>query len=95
MQYGGDGVDVPNRTMGDNYGLDKLRFLQPVPAGSKVRARAKLVEATEKNPGQYLFKLEVTVDIEGFEKYTALIHFCKKKKNQISTVHFMYDFWWL
>ena len=29
MQSGGVGVDVPNRTMGVNYGLDKLRFLQP------------------------------------------------------------------
>ena len=68
MQSGGVGVDVPNRTMGVNYGLDKLRFLQPVPSGSRVRAHAKLAEATEKNPGQYLFKLEVTVEIEGQEK---------------------------
>ncbi|MBQ0798930.1 MAG: MaoC family dehydratase [Porticoccaceae bacterium] len=72
MQYGGVGVDVPNKTMGLNYGMDKLRFLQPVPSGSKVRANAKLVEATEKKPGQYLFKLEVTVEIEG-EAKPALI----------------------
>ncbi len=68
MQYGGVGVDVPNKTMGLNYGMDKLRFLQPVPSGSKVRAKAVLMEATEKKPGQYLFKLEVTVEIEGEEK---------------------------
>ncbi len=68
MQSGGVGVDVPNRTMGVNYGLDKLRFLQPVPSGARVRAHAKLAEATEKSPGQYLFKLEVTVEIEGQEK---------------------------
>ena len=68
MQSGGVGVDVPNRTMGVNYGLDKVRFLQPVAVGSKVRANARLAEATEKKPGQYLFKLEVTVEIEGQEK---------------------------
>lgn len=68
MQSGGVGVDVPNKTMGVNYGLDKLRFLQPVPSGSRVRASAKLAEATEKNPGQYLFKMLVTVEIEGAEK---------------------------
>jgi acyl dehydratase len=68
MQSGGVGVEVPNRTMGVNYGLDKLRFLQPVPAGGRVRANAKLVEATEKNPGQYLFKLLVTVEIDGQDK---------------------------
>ena len=68
MQTGGVGIDVPNKTMGVNYGLDKVRFLQPVAVGSKVRAHAKLLEATEKNPGQFLFKLGVTVEIEGQEK---------------------------
>ncbi|MBV1932491.1 MAG: MaoC family dehydratase [Porticoccaceae bacterium] len=68
MQSGGVGLDVPNRTMGVNYGLDKVRFLQPVAVGSKVRANAKLAEATEKKPGQYLFKMAVTVEIEGQEK---------------------------
>src|SRR5258708_31114524 len=29
-------------SMGDNYGLDKLRFPAPVPVGSKVRVGAKL-----------------------------------------------------
>jgi len=30
----GVGIDVPNRTMGVNYGFDKVRFLQPVKVGS-------------------------------------------------------------
>lgn len=64
----GVGVDVPNRTMGVNYGFDKVRFLQPVKVGSRIRAKTKLLEATEKKPGQYLFKLEVTIEIEGQEK---------------------------
>lgn len=64
----GVGVDVPNRTMGVNYGFDKVRFLQPVKVGSRIRASAKVLEATEKNPGQYLFKLDITVEIEGEDK---------------------------
>lgn len=64
----GVGVDVPNRTMGVNYGFDKVRFLTPVKVGSRVRANAVLLEATEKKPGQFLFKLDITVEIEGEEK---------------------------
>lgn len=58
--------------MGMNYGFDKLRFLAPVKVGAKVRASAKLLEVTEKKAGQFLFKLEYTVEIEG-ETKPALI----------------------
>ncbi len=64
----GIGVDVPNRTMGVNYGFDKVRFLQPVKVGSRIRAKAVVLEAAEKNPGQFLFKLDITVEIEGQDK---------------------------
>ena len=50
--------------MGINYGFDKVRFLQPVRAGSRVRGRFKLLEATEKEGGRWLLKHEVTVEIE-------------------------------
>ena len=54
--------------MGLNYGLDKVRFLSPVPVDSKVRIHMKCIDITEKNPGQYLAKTEVTMEIEGVEK---------------------------
>lgn len=54
--------------MGMNYGFDKLRFMAPVKTGKRVRARAKLLEATEKKPGQWLLKFEYTIEIEGEEK---------------------------
>ena len=54
--------------MGVNYGFDKLRFLAPVPAGSKVRGRFKLMSAEDKGGGRWLIKHEVTVEIEGAEK---------------------------
>ena len=54
--------------MGVNYGFDKLRFLAPVPAGSRVRGRFKLLAADDKGGGRWLLKHEVTVEIEGADK---------------------------
>lgn len=54
--------------MGINYGLDSVRFIQPVKVGSRVRAQLTLVDVTEKNPGQWLIKGKVTLEIEGVEK---------------------------
>ena len=54
--------------MGVNYGFDKLRFLAPVPAGSRVRGRFKLLAADDKGGGRGLLKHELTVEIEGAEK---------------------------
>jgi len=58
--------------MGINYGSDKVRFLQPVRVGSRVRARQKYLEVTEKHPGQWLVRTLVTVEIEN-ETKPALI----------------------
>ena len=58
--------------MGVNYGFDKLRFLAPVPAGSKVRGRFKLLSAEDKGAQdgvtRWLLKHELTVEIEGADK---------------------------
>jgi acyl dehydratase len=47
-----------------NYGFDRVRFIQPVPAGSRIRVRLKLLDITERNTKQMLFKFEATVEIE-------------------------------
>jgi len=54
--------------MGVNYGSNKVRFLQPVRSGKRIRARFKLTEFDEKRPGQFQQSNEVTVEIEGEEK---------------------------
>lgn len=54
--------------MGVNYGLDRVRFLQPTPSGARVRGRFRLLEASEKGAGRWLLKHEVTVEIEGQDK---------------------------
>ena len=62
------GMVLDGTKMGLNYGLDKVRFLSPVPVNSEVRIRMKCIDVTEKNPGQYLAKTEVTMEIKGIEK---------------------------
>jgi acyl dehydratase len=62
------GVYPKNMLMGVNYGMNRLRFLQPVRAGKRVRGRIKPVSFTEKSPGQLLAATEVTVEIEGESK---------------------------
>ena len=62
------GMVLEGTKMGLNYGLDKVRFLSPLPVNSEVRIRMKCIDITEKNPGQYLAKTEVTMEIKGVEK---------------------------
>jgi acyl dehydratase len=59
---------VEGATMGVNYGFDKLRFISPVRAGSRVRGRFTLMEATLRKPKELLSRTSVTVEIEGEEK---------------------------
>ncbi|WP_095159334.1 MaoC family dehydratase [Pseudomonas sp. Irchel 3E13] len=51
-----------------NYGLDSVRFIQPVKVDSNVRLAVSLTEVTEKKPGQWLLKVTATLEIEGEEK---------------------------
>ncbi len=60
-------LDVPGVRMGINYGLDRVRFISPVPVGSRIRARSTLVSADEVAGGVQV-KSEVTVELEGSEK---------------------------
>ena len=64
----GSGLVIEGIKMGVNYGFEKVRFLAPVPSGSKIRGRFNLKDAVEKKPGQFLITYEVTVDIEGKDK---------------------------
>ncbi|WCD81331.1 MaoC family dehydratase [Pseudomonas sp. TUM22785] len=54
--------------MGINYGLDSVRFIQPVKVDSRVRLALTIMDVTEKNPGQWLIKARATLEIEGQAK---------------------------
>lgn len=57
-----------NLKMTVNYGLNKLRFLAPVPSGSEIRSRVKIIDAVAKGAGRYLLTSEITIEIKGGDK---------------------------
>lgn len=63
-----EGARVSNVKMGVNYGGNKTRFISPVRAGKRVRAHVKLLDLTEKRPGQWQQTNEYTIEIEGEDK---------------------------
>ena len=64
-----DVMQVPDTTlMAINYGLDRVRFIAPVRAGSRVRGRFILDAVDDKAPGQLLLRHTVTVEIEHHDK---------------------------
>ena len=54
--------------MSVNYGFDHLRFLSPVPSGSRVRGRFVLNSIEERAPGEVTLIWAVTVEIEGADR---------------------------
>ena len=60
--------EVEGRTMGMNYGFDKIRFLSPVPAGSRVRGHFVISQVEKKSPQQVVVRYAVSVEIEGKPK---------------------------
>ena len=54
-----------------NFGAESLRFLAPVPAGSAIHARSRLVEAKEHRAGT-LVTSEIAVHVVGAEKPSIL-----------------------
>ena len=61
-------IKLENAVMGINYGLDKVRFINPVKVGKMIRARFELLNAEEKRPGNFLLKHKVTVEIKDEDK---------------------------
>ncbi|RRR95872.1 MaoC family dehydratase [Glycomyces terrestris] len=62
-----DLIAIGGLAMSVNYGLDRLRFLQPVPVGSRVRAAVRLASA-DATPRGVRAGYAVTVEIEGAAK---------------------------
>lgn len=66
-----DNYRVENAKLGINYGLNKVRFLNAVPVGSRVRARSELVDVKAKD-GVADLTVRHTIEIEGVEKPAAV-----------------------
>ena len=63
------GRDYPEGALyGLNYGFDRVRLIEPVVVGSRIRNRSELVDITERGDRRFLVKTENTVEIEHQEK---------------------------
>lgn len=51
-----------------NIGLNQVRFLKPVPVGSRIRNRAVLKDAIDKGNGRILVTVQNTIEIQGSAK---------------------------
>jgi acyl dehydratase len=60
-------VEVENLTRAINFGLNKVRFYAPVPVGSKLRARATVMQARQR-AGALMITSEVRLEVEGQRK---------------------------
>jgi acyl dehydratase len=60
-------LQVRGASVSVNYGLDRVRFPAPVPAGARIRAGAELLEATEIDGGVQV-KVGASVQVQGTEK---------------------------
>ena len=54
--------------MGVNYGFDKVRFVSPVPVGSRIRAASELVDVQLKDPNNLQVTRRYTVEVEGVDR---------------------------
>lgn len=64
-------ADIPplaGVTMSVNYGMNRMRFLSPVPSGSRIRGRFVLQAFEEIGAGQVQATLAVSIEIEGQAK---------------------------
>lgn len=61
-------IEIRNTRMGVNYGLNKVRFTAPVPVGSRLRARLKLLDCEPIDQGGMQMAWLVTIEREGADK---------------------------
>ena len=71
-RLGVGGVKITGARSATNYGAESLRFLSPVPAGSKIHARSRLVKAEARANGGTLVTNEIEVRVVGAEKPALL-----------------------
>ena len=61
-------MTIQQRRRGLNYGSNKVRFVTPVPAGTRIRLRQKLVKAEEVAEGGVRLTSEMVMEVEGHDK---------------------------
>jgi acyl dehydratase len=64
--------EISETAMAVNYGLNKVRFLTPVPAGSRLRAKFELANVNERQDGGLECTFKATVELENAPKPACL-----------------------
>jgi acyl dehydratase len=67
-QFFDSALKITQARMGVNYGLNKVRFMAPVPVNSRLRATLKLLKADPIENHGFQFTWEVTTQREGVAK---------------------------
>jgi len=66
-------IEVRGMSAGVNVGADRLRFLNPVKVGSRIRGTAEIVSAEEVKNNAIQCVIRVTVEIEGEERPACVV----------------------
>ncbi len=61
-------IEVLDARMGVNYGLNRVRFVSPVPVGARVRGRMKLLAAEPIANNGFQMTWETAIELEGAAK---------------------------
>lgn len=56
---------LSGQTMGINYGFNRLRFLSPVRAGSRLRGRFTLTDVAQRSATELMRTMALTIEVEG------------------------------
>lgn len=66
-------IEVRGFSMGVNVGVDNIRFLAPVPVGSRLRGSGVLLHAEEAKGGSVQAVVRITIEIEGEAKPACVL----------------------
>lgn len=72
-------IKVEQTRMGVNYGMNKVRFPAPVPVGSRLRSRIKLLACEEVAGNGLQITWDMTVEREGEAKPVCIAEFIQRR----------------
>ena len=61
-------MTIAKRRRGLNYGSNKIRFISPVPAGSRIRLRQRLLKTEPVEDNGIRVTSQMTMEVEGSER---------------------------
>ncbi len=67
------GFDASQVQMLLNYGMNRVRFLNPIPVDSRIRSRMSLLDVEQKMPGRVLVTTKHTIEIEGKDEPACIV----------------------